>query len=147
MITSDIALIDSNVIIYSHQSLSMFYEPAKALRDKGMYGEIMLCVCPQVLMEFYAVITNPKRVTNPVEPREAMSEVEKYLRAEKIVKIYPGEDLIFRMIELFRKYEVRRYEIFDLQIVATMLSNGIKRLYTYNQEHFDRFTEIEVLIP
>ena len=147
MITSEITLIYSNILIYAHQSLSMFYEPAKALRDKGMDGEIMLCVCPQVLMEFYAVITNPKRVTNPFEPREAMSEVEKYLRTERIVKIYPGEDLVFRMIELFRKYEVRRYEIFDLQIVATMLSNGIKRLYTYNQEHFDRFTEVEVLIP
>ena len=139
MTTSDIALLDSNVLIYAHQSLSEFHRSAKALRDKGMDGEIQLCVCPQVLMEFYAVITNPKRVTNPMEPREAVNEVEKYFQAEEIIKIHPREDLLLRIITLSRKYEVKRHEIFDLQIVATMLSNGINRLYTYNHDHFAKF--------
>jgi hypothetical protein len=147
MTTSDIALLDSNVLIYAYQSLSEFHRSAKALRDKGMDGEIQLCVCPQVLMEFYAVITNPKRVTNPIEPREAMNEVEKYFQAEKIMKIHPKEDLLLRIIALARKYEVKRYEIFDLQIAATILSNGINRIYTYNQGHFAKFTELEVLVP
>jgi len=147
MITSDIALIDSNILVYAHQSLSVFNKSAKALRDKGINGEIMLCVCPQVLMEFYAIITNPKRVTNPVEPREAMNEVEKYLHSDRIMKIYSGENLIFRIVELFRKYEIKRYEIFDLQLAVTMLSNGINKIYTYNQDHFTRFKELNVLIP
>jgi predicted nucleic acid-binding protein len=38
-------------------------------------------------------------------------------------------------------------EIFDLQLLATMLSNNITRLYTYNQQDFSKFKEIEALIP
>ena len=38
-------------------------------------------------------------------------------------------------------------EIFNLQLVATMLSNSVTRLYTYNQSDFSQFKEIEVLLP
>jgi len=145
--SKEISLLDSNVIVYAADSSSPFHIPSRTLRDKGFNGEISLCVCPQVLKEFFAVITNPKRVTTPITPAEAMAEVENYFRAEKILKIYPGADILARLIILFGKYEVKRQEIFDLQLVATMLSNDIKRLYTYNKEHFLRFTEIEVLTP
>jgi len=37
------------------------------------------------------------------------------------------------------RYKVRKQEIFDLQLVATMLSNNISRIYTYDQEHFSKF--------
>ena len=76
-----------------------------------------------------------------------MTEVGKYYRAKQILKIYPGKDLLKQIIALFARYPVSRQEIFDLQLVATMLSNGIRRLYTYNDEHFVRFKEIEVLSP
>ena len=147
MTTSDIALLGSDVLIYAYQSLSALHEQAKALRDRGMDGGIQLCVCPQVLMEFYAFVTDPKHVTCPAEPREAMSEVEKYLEADEIIKIYPKDDLLIRMMTLFRKYQVKRHEIFDIQLVATMLSNGVNKLHTYDKEHFSRFTELEILSP
>lgn len=34
-----------------------------------------------------------------------------------------------------------------VHLVATMLSNGLTRLYTFNREDFSRFKEIEVLTP
>jgi predicted nucleic acid-binding protein len=51
------------------------------------------------------------------------------------------------MIELIKKYPVNAQDIFDLQIVATMLSNNITRIYTYNEKDFSRYNEIEVLNP
>jgi predicted nucleic acid-binding protein len=37
--------------------------------------------------------------------------------------------------------------VIDAQLVATMLPNGINRIYTYNEEDFSRFKEIVVLAP
>lgn len=71
MTTSEISLIDSNILIYATQTLSPHFSPSKELRDRGMRGEIPLCVCPQVLKEFFAVVTNPKRVTHPCSPGDA----------------------------------------------------------------------------
>ena len=78
MITSEWALLDSNILIYADQERSPFHHQAKALRDQGLKGEIPLCVCPQVLHEFFAVVTNPRKVTYPISPQDAMTEVGKY---------------------------------------------------------------------
>jgi predicted nucleic acid-binding protein len=139
--------LDTNILVYAADTTSPFHTAARTLRDKGLKGRFLLCVAPQVLLEFFAVITSAKRVTTPLSPSEAITEIKKYLKASKILKIYPKEDVLERTLELVKTYEVKRQEIFDLQLVATMLSNGVKRMYTYNTDHFSKFTEIEVLTP
>ena len=49
--------------------------------------------------------------------------------------------------DLLKRYEIRKQEIFDLQLVATMLSNSVTRIFTFNQYHFSKYTEIETLQP
>ena len=74
-------------------------------------------------------------------------EIEKYVKTKNIVKIYPGTQSITRMIALLKTYEVAKQEVFDLQLAATMLSNNVTRIYTYNQNDFSKFKELEVLTP
>ncbi len=45
-------------------------------------------------MEFFAVITNHKRVENPRDLKEAIAEIERYLESENLLKIYPKEDTL-----------------------------------------------------
>jgi hypothetical protein len=147
MITSETALLDTNVIVYAADEDSPFHGAACSLRERGLTEKVSLCICPQVLSEFYAIVTDPKRVRSPISQREALSEIEKYYQSESILKIYPGPDIIQWTIDLLTRHEVTKQEIFDLQLVATMLSNNVTRLYTYNQSDFGKFKEIEVLCP
>jgi predicted nucleic acid-binding protein len=147
MITSETALLDTNVLVYAADETSPFHPPSKHLRDNGLRGKVSLCVFPQIFSEFFAVITDSRRVSNPRTQEEAATEIEKYLQAEYLLKLFPGPDVMDIMLDLLRRYEVKRQEIFDLQLVATMLSNNIKRIYTFNREHFDRFAEIDTLEP
>ena len=147
MTISSLALLDANVLIYAHQSLSEFHAQSRALLEKGLKGQVSLCICPQVLSEFYAVVTNPKRVTNPTPAEEATAEIEKYFTAKNILKIYPGAEAMKKTIDLLKCYRVTKQNIFDLQLAATMLSNNVTRVYTYNEDDFSKFTEIEVLKP
>jgi len=147
MTTSDYALLDSNVLVYAADNASPYYKSSKILRDKGIKGEILLCVCPQVLMEFFAVITDSKRVENPIASSEAIKEVEKYLAATYILKIYPHQNSFQKLTELIKKYKVKRQAVFDLQLVSTALTNGINKIYTFNISDFSKFKEINVLVP
>ncbi len=148
MITSNrLALLDSNILIYALDSASVFHLKARSLRDEALKANIQACVCPQVLVEFFAVITNPKRVKNPLPPQKAREEVEKYLNATSILKIYPSTDILERIVALLKKYEIKEAQIFDLQLVATMLANGVTVVYTYNQSDFARFKEIKAITP
>lgn len=147
MITSELSLLDTNILVYAADETSVYHQDAIILREKGLRGEIPLCICPQVLTEFFAIVTDPRRVNNPRTPAEARSEIKKYIQSKNILKIYPGPDIIKRILDLLTRYEVSKQEIFDLQLVATMLANNVVRIYTYNQDDFSRYPEIEVLSP
>lgn len=38
-------------------------------------------------------------------------------------------------------------DLFDIQLIATMLGNGITRIYTLNRDDFVPFSELEVIAP
>ena len=146
--SNDRALVDTNVLVYAADTSSPVHEPSKALRDRGFRGEVPLAVAPQILMEFFAVITSPRRVSSPRSSEEARAEVEKYVGADNILTIYPDRRALDHTIDLLHHHpQVTRQEIFDLFLVATMRANSVSRIYTYNHQHFTRFAGIEVLRP
>lgn len=54
---------------------------------------------------------------------------------------------MIHIISLLKKYDIKKQEIFDTQLVATMLSNGVRRIYTFNKEDFKKYKEIKVITP
>ena len=42
MITSETCLLDTNILVYAADDTSPFHQDAKALREKGMKGEMFL---------------------------------------------------------------------------------------------------------
>jgi predicted nucleic acid-binding protein len=148
MTTSELALLDTNILVYASDETSEFHASSKLLRDQGVRGDIPVAVSPQILFEFFAVITNPRRVTQPRSPEEAREEMEKYLQSPAILKIYPGEDILNRVITLLQQHpQITRQDIFDCVLVATMQTHWIRQIYTYNRQHFLPFADLEVLTP
>lgn len=101
-----------------------------------MRGELDGCFTPQNLFEYFAVVTDNRKVEFPLSPEEAIAEVEKYYKVKTIQIIYPKATTLKRVIQLVKKYKVKRQEIFDIQLVATMLDNGVKNIVTRNEKHF-----------
>ena len=146
ILTSEkIGLVDTNILVYRADQDSAFHLPSANLIDRGLRGDISLCLAPQNLTEFYAVITNPKRVANPIAPVDARVEIEGYLQSQNIHKIYQTVDLMSKLLELIDRYPPKRQQIFDLQLVATMLVNDVTCIYTFNAKHFQLYQEIEVI--
>src|SRR2546430_14059247 len=113
MTPSELALLDTNILVYAADEMSEFHLPAKQLRDRGVQGDIPVAVSPQILFEFFAVITNPRRVTQPRSSQEAREEMEKYLQTATIRKIYPGEDIINQVLTLLQQHpQITRQDIF-----------------------------------
>jgi len=147
MKTADMIFLDTNLLVYASQAESPFHASSRAVIEKGMMGDLSLCISPQVLAEFYSTITSPKRVTDPISHDQAVTEMKKYMSSKRIAKIFAHKAALDKMLRLLEKYPVKQQEIFDLQLVATMVSNGVTRIYTYNEDDFKRFTEIAVLHP
>jgi len=147
MKTAKPILLDTNVLVYGQQKKSEFYKRSRKILEQGFKGKLSVCVCPQVLMEFHSTVTNPKRVTGPVSTAESLEQIKKYVASKNILKIYPSEDTLGHALRLIEVYGIGKQDVYDAQLVATMLSNDIDRIYTFNLQDFRKFQEIEALEP
>ncbi|MDQ6758521.1 MAG: PIN domain-containing protein [Acidobacteriota bacterium] len=135
------SLVDANILVYAATLAAPQYLASRAVLESG----INLCISPQVFAEFYSVVTNSKRVTAPFSPAEAGAFIYALLPRFEVLPMFGA--VITRWAELAEKHSVRGADVFDLQLVATMLENGVRRIYTYNRSDFQLFNEIEVLTP
>lgn len=143
----DLCLLDTNILVYATDIDSPFYQKDKDVRDNTHRGRIKGCVALQVLTEFYSVVTNPRKNKKPLSPVQARKEIENYLKSPTIFKIFIKATTIEKMVELAEKYETKGQNVYDLQLTATMLDNGVRKIYTANEKDFVIFKEIETVNP
>jgi predicted nucleic acid-binding protein len=140
-------MLDTNILVDALYEDLPEYPAASHLLELADDAEAAFCVAPQVLAEFYAIITDPRRVSDAYTAEEARQEVEK-IRNKRGIHILPVPvDVVDRWLELLRTHPVTRARIFDIQLVATMLGNEVRRIYTFNLRDFTPFLELEVLAP
>jgi len=142
----NVAFLDANILVYAANEDSPYHADARNIIEKVNSGELRACVSSQVLVEFYATITNPRKVRLPLSPGEAAEAISGYLESD-ILKLYPKKNTLRLALELAKRYQVRGLDIFDTQIVATMLENKVKTIYTANEADFQRFEGIEIANP
>ena len=147
MANVELVLLDTNILVYASNADVPQHALAVELRERARRGEFYACISLQNLSEFYAVITDPRRVTYPDTPEVAAAKVREYLEARFIKKLWITPLVLRRMITLAEKYSVTRQNIFDTLLVATMLENGVYKIYTANDEDFKDYEEITAINP
>ena len=67
-----IGLVDTNLLVYAHDLSSPFHNRAKTWLEK-MINQHQVVLSWQNLLEFYTIVTDPRRVTNPLSATEAIN--------------------------------------------------------------------------
>lgn len=147
MTTSEPALLDTNVLVNAIFDESEHYAAARTLIDRAQDEAAGFRLLPQNVAEFYAIVTNPKRVTAPKSASEALAAVRKFLALAGIKLLPVPTDVVDRLLTLIERRPVTRGRVHDLHLVAAMLGNGITRIYTFNRDDFTPFSELEVHTP
>lgn len=80
-------LLDTNILVHAYNSMSPHREKASEIIERAARGEIKACLAAQVLYEFFAVITNPKRIENPMRPHEAADLCMNFWESTDIEKL------------------------------------------------------------
>ena len=141
------AMIDTNVFVYALYPASPHYRAAFDLRELAQSPEADCYATVQILAEFYSTVTNPRRIAPSLRIERALQEVENIQGLAGLVVLPTSVEAVSRWRALARQYQISRSDIFDTQIVATMLENEIRRIYTFNVNDFRRYPDIEVLVP
>lgn len=145
MSASDFILFDTNILVYVQNRKSPFYRNCLTWHNKVLTQEVKGYLSSQNLTEFYSIITNKNRVEKPLSANFALAEIKKYQTVFNL--IYPSNQTLAILNKLIKKYNIKARKIFDAFLTATMLSNGIDRILTYNYKDFVLFKEIKVMKP
>ena len=138
-------IIDANVLVYAMDADAPQHAASRALLDAGRDSSATLYVTSQILCEFYSIVTNARRVPKPRSADDAIRAISGLLAFLHVLPI-PSRT-VEGWMDLLRRRPVTGGDVFDLQIVATMQANGIRRIYTFNADDLAVFSELAVVIP
>ena len=128
-------LIDSNILIYSLSKRS----PKRSRAQNFLNETDDLVFAQQNILETLRVLTHPI-FPDPMKAEEALQAVSAIIDVGVVIR--PTPETLEIMIELIRRKKITGNTIFDAYLVATMLSNGVKKIATDNVKHFKKFEEI-----
>ena len=140
-------ILDANVLAYAVNADAPQHAAARALLQAASEPAATLYVTSQILCELYSVITNPRRVAVASSPTEALHIISGMLALPGLQVLPIPARAVRRWMELLQRHPVTGGDIFDLQIVATMQTNDIQRIYTFNTDDFSVFPELAVVTP
>lgn len=144
MVISEATLFDSNVLVYTHNKTSPLHKISQNLIKQAIKGKIKAVLAQQNLLEFFSVITDPRRVEKPIPAKETLNLVKEYLNSPfKIIN--PLEETIKILLSLIANLNVKDGRIFDAYLVATMLSNKVNSIITANISDFALFSGVKVI--
>jgi predicted nucleic acid-binding protein len=106
-------LFDTNILIYAHNIDSKNHKTAKDLRNKVINGEIKGALSQQNLLEFFAVITDSRRLESPLSSHEALIEINNYINSGMFLIIYPNDKTLNITIQLAKKSKIRGSHFFS----------------------------------
>lgn len=139
-------LFDTNVLVYVHNRSSSYHKIAYLLETEVLKGKLSAAIAIQNILEFYSVVTNPQKLNLPLSSQEAGGVIRDYL-ASPFQIIHSHASDFDRALYFAAERKIKGRKIFDLYLVATMLSNGIDAIYTANDKGFKDFSEIKAINP
>jgi predicted nucleic acid-binding protein len=131
-------LLDTNILVHAYNKSSPYQDKAGNLIREALRGEIEAYVAPQVLYEFFAIVTNSKKVEYPMKVDEAADLCAALWECREIEKANPTLLAPKEVFKFAKELKLSRGEIFDCVLAVTAKENKIDVIYTENVEDFNK---------
>ena len=139
------SFVDTNVLVYATATSAPFRDRARAALVR-LAADEQLSVSRQILREYVAVMTRPQTWGRALSLAEAMTDAAVFERRFTVLE--DGQLVWDQLMDLSRLYSFGGRQVHDANVVATMLAHDERRLLTFNEADFRRFTPlIEVITP
>lgn len=134
--------IDTNILIYFKTKKSVFFEITNK-KLISLYINNELFISNQVIKEYLVSISRLSNDDSMIKFH--LNDVNYF--TEKFNLLYENTNSKDVLLDLIDKYKVKGKQIHDANIVATMVANNIKYLFTHNVKDFDRYSSLIKVIP
>ena len=140
------ALIDTNILIYSTLEEDPRFDKSYAIVADAGLEDVELFISVQNLSEMYPNLTGP-RMTIPDTPEIARMKILSIAELPHLTVLPITLEIQRVALDLCQRYGILKQRYFDMQLVATMFTNGIKTILTENTEDFHGISEVTAVNP
>ncbi|MBE3583439.1 MAG: PIN domain-containing protein [Limnochordaceae bacterium] len=138
-------LLDTNVLVYAINADVPQHPASRAVLESALRRQLPAILVPQVLLEFYAVITCPRRVEHPLDPETAWNEVTALRASIPVLPVI--SDTLDALGRFVSERKVAGQHIFDLFLAAQMRAHRIDTICTYDRAAFEGIPGVVVATP
>ncbi|MCC5835456.1 MAG: PIN domain-containing protein [Opitutales bacterium] len=122
-----------------------FHHEADALLETLISNGHDLALIPQTLAEFIHIVTDPKRMPQPLTMAEAIRRAEHWWQAAEVVRVFPNDHAVTNFLTWLTRHKLGRKHLLDTLLAATFQSSGIHRIVTNNERDFKVLGEFEIV--
>lgn len=139
-------LVDSNILIYATLAGDRRHAAALEVLDRRRLPGCRMFISAQNLAEMFPTLTGPR-----TQPTDSPALARKKIRA--VASLHPctvlpvTRQVVDLALELCETHNISRQRYFDMQIVATMLLEGIPEIVTENTSDFEGIPGIRAVNP
>jgi predicted nucleic acid-binding protein len=139
-------LVDTNILLRSLNPDDPHYAAAERALSALRLRDETLCLAPQNLIEFWAVVTRPREDNGlGMTPARAANEL---ISLRQLFRVLPASpDVLEAWRRIVAGQGITGKQTHDAHLVAVMQVYAVAGILTFNAAHFRRFPGITVLDP
>ena len=138
--------VDTNVLLYSSDRESRHWRTASRLLHEWSSRDQLFYLCWPVIMGYLRIFTHPAVFAAPLEPQEAIRNMEMILSLPHTRVLSEGPRFWGIYREMTGDMAVRGNLVPDAHLVALLLEHGVREIVT-NDADFRKFDLILVVNP
>ncbi len=129
--------IDTDFLVAAEITDHPFHRQADALLQGLLDVGHEFAVAPQTLAEFIHVVTDERRLPQPLLMADAISRAEQWWQAAEVIHVFPGGRTVAEFVGWLRRHRLGRKRLLDTMLAATMRNAGVPRIITNNARDFE----------
>jgi predicted nucleic acid-binding protein len=137
--------IDTDFLVAAEIRDHPFHRAADELLQSLLKGGHDLAIAPQTLAEFIHIVTDARRMPQPLSMAEAIGRAEFWWEATEVVRVFPDGQAVADFLGWLSRHQLGRKRLLDTMLAATFQQAGVKRLITNNERDFRVFGCFEIV--
>jgi predicted nucleic acid-binding protein len=137
--------VDTNILVYATVVTAPLHQRAQQTLQTLWNSGDDLWLSRQVLREYAMVVTRPQSFMQPLTPSIAANHVQRFVGQFQIADDTPT--VTTQWLTLLQTLTIAGRQVYDANIVATMLAFGVTHLLTNNPSDFTRYGQRITVVP
>lgn len=137
--------IDTDFLVAAEITDHPFHQRADALlRELIVHGHDF-ALAPQTLAEFIHIVTDARRMPQPLTMAQAISHAEQWWESKEVIHVFPSNHATVDFFQWLRHHQLGRKRLLDTMLAATFKAASVPKIITNNARDYEVLGCFEII--